>query len=119
MIVLQETVSRQTFNVIPRSYTADSMDITDEGGVTTNYALGGLDTDRVDYNGTSNTEGTYLEISNVVSLTEGKFYDLAVKNGSTVIYRDKIFCTNQTVSSYSINNGEYTEQSSNSDFIIL
>jgi hypothetical protein len=95
----------------------DSMDITEEGtNVTTNYATTGT---RVDYNGNSDTTGTYLEVTDIVALKEGRFYELVVKNGSTVIYKDRIFCTNQTVSTYSINNGVYVENTTNNDYIII
>lgn len=117
MIILQESVSNQTFKFIPRSYTMDSMDITEEGtNVTTNYVTTGT---RVDYDGNSDTTGTYLSVTDIVTLVEGAFYELVVKNGSTVIYKDRIFCTNQTISTYSINNGVYVENSTDNDYIII
>lgn len=95
----------------------DSMVITQEGVDTgTTYTVSGT---RVDYNGNADSTGTYLSVTDTVSLKEGNFYSLEVKNGSDVIYKDKIFCTNQTVSSYSVNNGQYTSNTSNNDFIIL
>jgi len=117
MIILQETGTSQTFKVIPRSYTADTMIIEEEGtNAPVSYAITPT---RVDYDGNSDTTGTYLSVSKIVSLTEDRFYTLTIKNGSTVIYKDKIFCTNQTVSDYTINNGVYTEQSSDNDYIIV
>lgn len=117
MIILQESGSDQTFKFIPRSYTMDSMDIEEEGtDVVTNYVVTGT---RVDYDGNSDSTGTYLSVTDTVTLKEGRFYRLTVKNGSTVIYRDKIFCTNQSVSTYTINNGEYTTNTTDNDFIII
>lgn len=118
MIILQESGSDQTFKIIPRSYTMDSMVIRLEGAEEsgTTYSVTGT---RVDYDGNSDTAGTYLSITDTIALTEGNYYSLVVKNGSTVIYKDRIFCTNQSVSTFSVNNGQYTEQSSNSDFIFI
>lgn len=108
MIVLQETVTAQDFYVIPREYAADSMDITSETtGVTTTYAI------------TSSIDGYYLTWSKIVALKENNFYTLTVKNGSDIVYKDKIFCTNQSVSSFSVNNGEYTTVSSDNEYITL
>jgi hypothetical protein len=50
---------------------------------------------------------------------------LEIKNGNTVIYKDRVFCTDQTVNQtnndyYSVNSGEYTtENSYDNDYIIL
>ena len=116
MIYLTESVSNQTWKFIPRSYTMDSYDITSVEG-TTNYVSTGT---RVDYDGNSDSEGIYLSITDIVALEEDKQYTLTVKNGSDVIYKDMIYCTNQTVSTYSINNNEYTEPTqTDNDYIII
>lgn len=108
MIVLQESASAQDFYVIPRVYTADSMEIYSETNrTTTTYAI------------TTSISGYYLTWSKIVALKENNYYVLTVKNGSDVVYKDKIFCTNQTVSSYSPNNGEFTTVSSDNDYITL
>ena len=41
--------------------------------------------------------------------------------GSNIVYKDKIFCTNQVATSleYTINKDEYTEHATNNEFIIL
>ena len=51
----------------------------------------------------------YLTNTNLSFLQENTFYVLkAYFTGSgVVIYRDRVFCTNQTQGSYSINNGQY------------
>ena len=36
-----------------------------------------------------------------------------------IVYKDKIFCTSQNLDNYSINNGDYTQHSSNNDYITL
>jgi hypothetical protein len=39
-------------------------------------------------------------------------------NGATVVYKDRIFCTDQNVSSFSVNNGQYTANSTTNEFIV-
>jgi hypothetical protein len=44
---------------------------------------------------------------------------LTLKNGTTIVHKDRIFCTNQTpVVNYSVNDGQYTSNVSNNEFII-
>lgn len=106
MIILKQSGLTQTFNVIPRSYSADSIVITGVEGSTT-------------YSITASESGRYLTWDKIVTLVEGQFYTLTVLNGTDIVYKDRIFCTNQTVADYTINNNEYTEETSNNDFIIL
>ena len=68
---------------------------------------------------TPSVDRYYLSVSEVLTLVEGRFYTLKVLNGLEVVYKDKIFCTNQTVSSYSINDNEYVQHSTNNDFVII
>jgi hypothetical protein len=54
---------------------------------------------------------------------EGHFYTLEVLNGSTLVYRDKLFCTSQTPvtqSRYNVNKDVYdTNDTHNNDYIVL
>jgi len=93
----------------------DSYDIISIEG-TTNYVSTGT---RVDYDGNSDSEGIYLSITDTIALEEGKQYSLVVKNGSDVIYRDMIFCTNQTISDFTINNNEYVTNTTDNDIVII
>jgi hypothetical protein len=61
----------------------------------------------------------YYQYTNTFSLVEDTMYTLEIKAGSELIFRDKIFCTNQSVLSYSVNNNEYTEHSQDNEFIFL
>jgi len=116
-IILKEIGTSQTFKIIPRSYTADSFDVIGQEG-TTNYLVTPT---RVDYNDVLDASGLYLSLSKIVTLKEGQQYRLKVKNGSDVIYEDMIFCTNQTIGNgdFTINSGEYTENSTDNDYIII
>jgi hypothetical protein len=108
MIVLQELATSQTFKIIPQSLAATSMIITDESeGISVTYAI------------TPTVDRYYLSISKVVNLIEGRYYTIAVLDGVTNVFNGVIFCTNQTISDYSINDGAYVQNSTNNDFIII
>jgi hypothetical protein len=106
MIILQETGTAQEFKIIPRELVADSMTLTSE---TTGEA--------VTYVITPTIDRYYLVINEIVALKENNFYTIEVKNASEIVYKDKIFCTNQTVSDFSVNNNEFTTYSSDNDYI--
>jgi hypothetical protein len=108
MIVLQEIGTAQDFKVIPRAYLADRMEIT---GETTRKT--------VSYDITASVTGYYLTWSKIVDLKQDNFYTLTVYNGADVVYKDKIFCTNQAVSTFSVNNNEFTSVATNNEYITL
>lgn len=115
MIHLTTSASAQTFKVIPRSYASTvSMILRDDStNTSTTYSV------------STTTDKNYLVISKALSpvLVEGRFYDLTLKEGSNVIYKDKVFCTDQTILSYSVNNGEFTTPTGNdaydNDYIVI
>lgn len=108
MIKLQKSNSSQTITFIPRFYSSlgsNDYNITivseDEGNA--------VFTDNV----SSFTEVDYYKTySGTFTFNEDTFYILTIKKTSTseILYRDKIFVTNQT-STYSINNSEYAFKS--------
>jgi len=117
---LLPTSDAQTIKIIPRVYsTSVTIKLRDDS---TNNEVTILPTAIINKN--------YVELSNVFTLIEGRFYDLKVYNGqgsvteSDIIYRDKIFCTAQSTNQsnnehYTINKDVYKEKSGNNDFIIL
>jgi hypothetical protein len=106
MIILEETGTAQTFKVVPRELVADSMVITNElTDVSETYLI------------TPTVDRYYLVIEEVLNLKEGNFYTLTVLNSTDVVYKGKIFCTNQSISTYSVNNNEYTSYSSTNDYV--
>lgn len=108
MIVLQETNDPQTFSFIPRSDSYDGLFLTDDQ---TNV--------EAEVTISSNTIGDYINtITATFDLKEGHFYNLVLKDGSDVVFKDKVFCTNQPIVSFSINNGQYTSNSTTNDFIV-
>jgi hypothetical protein len=108
MIILNTSTNDQTFVFIPRSHTFDYVGITDEQtGVTTQIT------------GYTYTQGEYYDTFEAeFNLVENHFYDLVFINGATVVYKDRIFCTDQSVSSFSVNNGQYTANSTTNEFIV-
>jgi len=99
MIVLQEVGTNQTFKITPRSGTATTMTLQKEG---TTIAP-------VSYNITLAGTGYYRTITKTVTLDEGCSYELIVYNNSDVIYKGRVYCTNQTIEDYTINDDLYAE----------
>jgi hypothetical protein len=110
MKILTTSTGDQTFKVIPRSYPA-SVTVklrNDSTNAETTYTV------------SPTTEKGKMVITQAFSLQEGSYYDLTILDGSEVIYKDKIYCTDQTISSYSVNSGEYTQESSyDNDYIVI
>jgi hypothetical protein len=150
---LLPTTNTQTLKIIPRVYSMNVI-IKLRDDSTNNEVSFVLPSAVINKN--------YLELSTVLSLKEGRFYDLKVYEikgsyksfkervlalGGTfenntclltflqseelvkitdldIIYRDKIFCTDQSINQsnnehYTVNKDVYKEQNGNNDFIIL
>ena len=58
-------------------------------------------------------------ITAAFNLKSERSYMLTLKQGSEIIYRDKIYCTDQSVINYSINEGQYVSHTSNNEFIVI
>ena len=109
MVILQQSASEQSIRFIPRTSTYDGLFITDDQTNT-----------EVQVTIASSVQGDYFDTINATfSILENHFYNLEIRNGNTVVYKDKIFCTNQAVDSYSVNKGKYTSIPSNNEFIII
>lgn len=113
MIILQQSTDSQTFNFIPRSYTS---------GLTYTIKIINETTNKEVFDSTSTSfvsADYYYQYNNTFTLVEDTMYNLEITQGSNLIYRDKIFCTNQTIATYSVNNSDYTEHSQLNEFIVL
>jgi len=116
MKLLSTSTDDQTVKIIPREYvTTATLKITDDS---TNTAS--------TYSISPTTERNHLVITQAFALKEGRYYDmLLTKADGTVVYRDKIFCTAQTVVQssndyYTVNKDLYTSDTSyDNDFIVL
>ena len=118
---LTTTASAQTLKIIPRSYASSVSMILRDDSTNTSTTYSSIST---------STDKNYLVISQALSpvLVEGRFYDMTVKEGTSVIYKDKIFCTSQTINQsnndyYTVNSGEYTiptgDDKHDNDYIIV
>jgi hypothetical protein len=106
MIILT-TDTEQTFPIIPIRET--DINISDIYGSFTNETT--KEVFILDFQlGNSIKDVLYLESNLFNFLIENTFYTLKVYFVLTneIIYKDRVFCTNQPKSSYSINNGDYT-----------
>ena len=139
MIILKTSKDTQTFSIIPREYTVDvTICIRDESTNIETCVLtsGSLwNTFNLNWELATNDwedEVGIIIVNDLVNVTmnldliEGRYYDMRVSNTSgTVIFRDKIFCTDQTIDQmnddyYDINLGVYKQnQSGNNDYIIF
>jgi len=105
MKVLQPNSDPQTIQIVPRQYIeADDLVLTiTQDGTSKQEVLSGL---------TSVINGNYIdiEISSTI-LTEGELYFMELKQDTTLLYRDKAFCTSQTNKAvdHTLNTNQYTE----------
>jgi len=107
MIILTTSTSAQELKFIPRDYAADSIVLTDEQANTSSTI-----------SATFTKDGYYLKADISFTLVEDRFYTFNALNGSKTVYKGRIFCTNQTVSDYSINKNVYTENESTNEYIV-
>ncbi len=132
MIILKEQIQSQTIKFIPRLYSADILILKNE---TTNVST--------TYNPTFTTDGYYLKCDLVLDLKENTFYNLTIfksnftadnniitvdsntlnadmdkLNRNYLIYKDKIFCTNQNKEDYTVNQNQYVANVTNNEFKI-
>ena len=110
------TTSTLSFNVIPNALgftTAMTLKLINDA---TNKEIGNtLTVATYDTNGIL-TVSTTIDDTGII---EGNFYTIELYNGSTIYWKGILFCSSQAKTSYSINNGDFTEETSNNEYIIL
>lgn len=119
MIILDRTQSSHTLNIIPRNYSPTGSNIfkivitnEEQNTEVSNVTVSSLSAVKYYYSYTAN-----LGLDSTKDLT----YILEVTDTATskVIYRDKIFGTDQTVSTYSPNTGRFTQNpTAANDFLV-
>ena len=109
MIVVQELVVAQNFRFIPRYGSPTTLTLIDENTnvavpvVTFTFFVGGYD----------------FACSAVLPVEENHFYWAIFKNAANeVILKERMFCTNQNIDTFSVNNGGYVSNVSTNDFIM-
>ena len=115
MIILQDSDSAQIIRFIPRSYSSTetyTVNITSETENKSVYS--------VNHTGDFSLVKYYRELSAIYDLKQDNFYVIEITDSSgDIVFRDKIFCTNQEVLDYSVNDSNYTTHTSNNEFIII
>ena len=93
MINLPQSVTAQLLSFIPRIMEAETVTVTNE-----------ISKIEVDFTPTFYNNDYYLSCYLILDLIENQFYKFEVKDiDNNVIYLDRIFCTNQNLNNYSIN----------------
>ena len=111
MKILLESAVPQVFGFIPRAYETK-----------VNYTLQNESTnvDTTFTNIDAATSGAYLEITEVFDLKEGVFYNIDItKTDNTLIFRGRIFCTNQNIDTFSMNDGEFVEDTTKDNTYVI
>lgn len=140
MIILRETTDVQTLSFIPRQGNIDTIVLTNETtGVKTTIRTA----DRVynlidrisDDSGTFEAKSCllstlgmtdvyiyfstyYSNIDLVLDLKENNFYTIDFYGNTNLLYKDKIFCTNQDIVTFSVNNNQYESNTTTNEFIV-
>jgi hypothetical protein len=116
MKILTTSTNSQVVKIIPREY-VETATVTlrdDQTNTVSTFS-----------NITLTQEGDYNLINQAFSLKEGYYYDMVVTVSEAVIYKDKVFCTDQLIDQsnneyYTINKDVYTSDTSyDDDYIIL
>lgn len=107
MIILREQEEPQILNAIIYGSDADSIVIRDEETNIENEIECVFSIDKY-----------FVSTSVVFPIKENKYYTIIIKDGTNVVYRDKIFCTNQTKETYSINKDQYVEHTTTNEYKI-
>ena len=107
MIILRKQTTAQSLTFIPREYSANTIVLRNETTniettIEANFYL-------YDY---------YLTAVEVFDLKENTFYNLTIKNGSNIVYKDIVFCTNQDTKSFTVNENQYVENVTTNEFKI-
>jgi hypothetical protein len=107
MIVLTTSTSTQTFACIPRSGILTMVITDDQTNTPVTVPVTQI---------ASNDYVTYVSAN--FALKEGHFYDLQLLYNTDIVYKDRIFCTDQNIVTFSVNNGEYTSNTTSNTFIV-
>lgn len=107
MIILKETIDTQRITFIPRELSATSIVLRNETTniettISTNFYL----------------ENYYLIAETVFDLKENTFYNITIYNNSDIVYKDKVFCTNQVIEDFTVNENQYIENVTTNEFKI-
>jgi hypothetical protein len=114
MIVLGTTLGNQVCSITPRSASIDQCVFHDE-------------IENTDFDVTIdavNIEAYYvdlvLDFTTQTQLVENRFYMMTLyDDAGAVLLKEKVFCTDQPISTFSVNKGQYISNNSANQFIVL
>jgi len=109
MIVLEESLFNQRFSCTPRQSVFDTIRVFSEAENTS--------VDITDF--TTEGVGYYYDVTAIFDLRENFTYTIKLLNEGEVVFYDKMFCTNQNISDFSVNNNEYIQRESANNFIVI
>lgn len=107
MNVLTTTTQPQNLNIVPRSIIFDEIIFTDDS---TNVP------ETIAFNSITD-KGYYQEIEIECALVENRFYNVEIFNSGDLVFRGKVFCTDQPIVTFSVNNGQYTSHATTNQYI--
>jgi hypothetical protein len=111
MQIINKTLGSKSISITPRSdsYTSITIynELTNKIVPVTAVAV------------TTNSYYSTLNFTIAANLKDESFYYLTMYNGSSIVYRDKIFVTSQQPEVYTVNKDVYTSHTSNNEFITL
>jgi hypothetical protein len=107
MIILRKQNTAQTLTFIPRVMSANTIVLRNE---TTNV--------ETTISATFSLSSYYLTTTTIFDLDENTFYNLTIKNGANIVYKDIVFCTNQPNDTYTVNQNQYVANVTTNEFKI-
>jgi hypothetical protein len=107
MIILRKQITAQSLTFIPRVMSANTIVLRNE---TTN--------EETTITASFSLSSYYLTTSTIFDLDENTFYNLTIKNGANIVYKDIIFCTNQPNDTYTVNQNQYVANVTTNEFKI-
>jgi hypothetical protein len=110
MIILKEQETAQILNAIIYGSDADTIVLRDEE---TNI--------ETEIECVFSISKYFVTTSVIFPIKESKYYTLTIKDSTrdSIVYRDKIFCTNQNLQTYSINKDAYVEHVTTNEYKIF
>jgi hypothetical protein len=107
MIILRKQTTAQSLTFIPRVMSANTIVLRNE-----------TTSEETTISATFSLSSYYLTTTTVFDLDENTFYNLTIKNGANIVYKDIIFCTNQANDTYTVNENQYVANVTNNEFKI-
>jgi len=107
MIILRKQTTAQSLTFIPRVMSANTIVLRNE-----------TTSEETTISATFSLSSYYLTTSTIFDLDENTFYNLTIKNGANIVYKDIIFCTNQANDTYTVNQNDYVANVTNNEYKI-